>query len=96
MFMEDQAFSPSSDMAPSLPQPPSSSDSKMSLFLSSSCVSPVELTIERGQGGGGGCRRGANIRRGKGFVHSKSFNTLWWEGMGENPNHMMAKKFGPL
>jgi hypothetical protein len=53
MFMEDQAFSPSSDMAPSLPQPPSSSDSKMSLFLSSSCVSPVELTDGRDQGGGG-------------------------------------------
>jgi hypothetical protein len=44
--LEDQAFSPSYDLAPSPPHP-SSSVSKFSLFLGLPCVSPFELTDGR-------------------------------------------------
>jgi hypothetical protein len=50
-IVEDQAFSPSSDLVPS-PSPPSPPSRQQTVFLSlSSCVSPVELTD--GSGGGG-------------------------------------------
>jgi hypothetical protein len=46
-YIENQAFSPSCDLAP--PPLPSASCLFFSVFL---CVSPVELTDGRGGGGG--------------------------------------------
>jgi hypothetical protein len=76
-FVEDQAFSPSCDLAPS--PTPSPHVSKLSLFLSS-CVSPVELIDGRKRGEGLGEEPNQIIRRRESLVLFKSFNTLWVKG----------------
>ncbi len=57
-IIEDQAFSPSYDLAPS-PSPPK--PSHVSKLSQSSCVSPVELTDERGGWGAGGYKEMSSI-----------------------------------
>ncbi len=69
-FIEDQAISPSYDLAP---QPPSSLPLSYQQLVSS-CVSAVELTDGRG---GSGWGRSQIIRMRESLVLYKSFNTLW-------------------
>ncbi len=66
LFIEDQTFSPSYNLVPSVPLPPLSREQLISVSQSS-FVSLVELTGERGG-----------------------------KAVGEEPNHMPAKKPGPL
>jgi hypothetical protein len=73
MFIEDQAFSPSYDLAPPPPPSPLSGQQVVSRFKSS-CVSPVELTDgRRGRGWG----RSQIVRRRVSLVLHISLNTLW-------------------
>ncbi len=73
LFIEDQAVSPSHDLAPP-PYPPPTPVSKLSLFLSlPECRRP---SFQTGEMGGGGVRRHI-LRRRDILVLNKSFNTLW-------------------
>ncbi len=73
IFIEEQAFSPSYDLAHlNPPLPPTSHISKFSLSQSL-CMSPVELT---GEGGVRGWGRSQIIRRRERLVLYKLFNTL--------------------
>ncbi len=74
-FIEELAFLWSFDSAPTPPPPPPSPVSKLSLFLSLPCVSPVQLT--EGKGGVGGCGRSQIIRPRESLALHKTFNTLW-------------------
>ncbi len=71
-FLENQAFSPSYDLAPSPPSHPFRQQ-VVSLYQSSG-VSPVQLTEGRGRRG---CGRSQIIRWRESLVLYKSFNALW-------------------
>jgi hypothetical protein len=74
-IVEDQAFLPSYELAPTPPLPPSPARPQV-VSLSSSYVSPIELSDERG----GGVRRGCKVPNhttAKSLVLCNTFNTLW-------------------
>jgi len=70
LFIEDQAFSPSNDLAPPSAPPPSPV-SKLSLFLN--LLVCRRLSLQTGEGGWG---RSQIIRRRQGLVLYKSLSTL--------------------
>ncbi len=91
-FIEAQANSPSYDLAPLPPATPFPVRKLTCVYLSqSSCVSPVQLTDERGERGWGGAK-GYDERRGC-LVICKSFNTLCFS---PKRRHGLLKKWSGL
>ncbi len=88
LFTEDQAFSPSYYLA--LP-PPLYRQQAFSLSQFS-CVSPVELTQDRGGEGEG--KKSQIIRRRENLVLYESFNTLWTGGGGGGAENGPKKQTG--